>query len=80
MLRGKREIVCVLERNPQPLSPEEPDVSILLSLLMLATVIDTALDGGVEKMGMNQEVIISSISGATSVQMKTGVLFSPKNS
>lgn len=67
MLRGKREIMCVLERNPQPLSPEEPDVSILLSLLMLATVIDTALGGGVEKMGINQEVIISSISGVTSV-------------
>lgn len=74
----------VLERNPQLSSPKEPCERArnfrASSLLTLTVIINAALDGGLENVNINQEVIISSISGAKSLQVKMRVLFSPRNS
>lgn len=50
------------------------------SLLMLTTAISAALDSDMENMDVNQEGIISSISGARSLQVKIRVLLFPRNS
>lgn len=73
-LLGKIEIIRVFGKESPTTFPQR-DVGVgqkipFLNLLILATVICAALDGGMEKVDTNQEVIISSISGPSCLHMK----------